>query len=170
MLLGRFYYTACRTQGQRGRSCLRWGFSCGRYMGFKERRQKPRPPRTRSGKVGVSDGWVFSFPTRTPLTWTPPSRGGSLHPFTIKTKRWWSMMEERETFNSKGLTRLSLPLFIAGTVLGVRVPPGNFDWRRPDRSGKDPSPLSRHLARPVPTPAGNRVRAGGSPPSFPPAS
>lgn len=70
----------CRMQGQRGRSCLRWG--------FKERRQKPRPPRARSGEVGVSDGWVSSFPTRTPLTWAPPSRGVSLHPFTIKTKRW----------------------------------------------------------------------------------
>lgn len=49
----------------------------------------------------------------------------------------------KEEFNSKGLNPfLSQPLFIVGTVLGVWVPPGNFDRRKAQqlREGSFPPP------------------------------
>lgn len=73
MLLASFYSVACRTDGHSGRGCLRRACSCGRYMGFKEQSQKPRPPPPEAGCSAFLQAGLSSFPTRTPLTWAPPA-------------------------------------------------------------------------------------------------
>jgi len=150
-MLLRSFSSVARRRGTVEEAALQRGFSRGRGMGFQEWRWKPRPSLPEPG------GRCFcrrDFSPSPPAHLSIPAEVSPSIPSPLNR-----ISDERKgKYNStkRPYPDLSRSLFIAGTVLGVRVPHGNFDWRRPNRSGRDRSPP----LFPAPRQAGSHPRRG----------